>query len=61
MSWKHVEKAFAMVTLVMIWLQKRQTLKATIPWEEEISVMSVVSNYSTLNLFQAQFYALEIY
>lgn len=61
MSWKHVEKPFAMVTIMMIWLQKRWTLKATIPWGEVISEMPVVTNYSVLNILQAQFYTLEMY
>lgn len=61
MSWKHGEKLFAMVTLVMIWLQKRWASKAIIPWGEEISEMPVVTNYSALNLLQTQFYTLEIY
>lgn len=61
MSWKHPEKTFAMVTIMMIWLQKRWTSKATIPWGEEISEMLMVTNYSALNLLQAQFYALEMH
>lgn len=62
MSWKHLEKPFAMVTVMKIRPQKRWTLKAAAtPWREEILVMTMVTNYSALNLFQAQFYPVYMY